>query len=98
MKPEQSAYIEKMEAKIDQAKHQAAQYGAQIKEMSADIRIEAERQLRVMHERLKDAEGTLDHLRTQADEAFDGTRQRLQMAWDEVAQYANQLKEEVTRS
>ena len=82
---ERNAYVDKMQAKVDEWSAEIAKLEARARGAEADARINCEEQLQRMRKQRDEAQAHMRELQRASDEAFDDVRAGFESAWDSMA-------------
>lgn len=89
---EQSAYRQKLEARLDQWQAEIDKLQAKAAEASADARLEHDEQIQNLRRQQQEARDKLNKLEDAGSEASEDLKKGLEQAWDELGEAVDKAK------
>lgn len=88
---ERDAWIEKAEARLKQWRAKADEAEGQVKEKSADAKIEGEKQTKAVRKQLDEFSGELKKARESSSEAWTEAKPSLERAYEKLEDAVNKM-------
>lgn len=78
-------YIQKAKAKLEKLNAEIGGLEASTKELSADAEIKRREALKLLRQKLEEAENRIEAVQSSNEDAWDDIKQGFEAAWDDVA-------------